>query len=90
LRERTRCLLPGNAHRSHSGAMAHEPRKPGDLIVDRYLPDADDAMRELAHENLRRLGRALIQSVVERIRAEAESANSPNPRPGGTISVSEV
>jgi len=36
-------------------------RRPGDLILDRYMPNASDAEREEARENLRRLARLLIR-----------------------------
>ena len=56
--------------------------RPGDIILDRYLPHATAAERETARENLRRLARLLIR-VHERlahdksevgIRANAEPA----------------
>jgi len=39
---------------------------PGDIILDRYLPNATDEERETARENLRRLARLLIR-VHERL-----------------------
>ena len=35
--------------------------RPGDIILDRYLPNASPEKREEARENLRRLGRLLIR-----------------------------
>jgi hypothetical protein len=40
--------------------------RPGDIILDRYLPHATDEERETARENLRRLARLLIR-VHERL-----------------------
>lgn len=39
---------------------------PGDIILDRYLPNATGEEREAARENLRRLARLLIR-VHERL-----------------------
>jgi hypothetical protein len=44
-------------------------RHPGDIIIDRYMPDATPEQREEARENLRRLAK-LILRVHERERAE--------------------
>jgi hypothetical protein len=35
--------------------------RPGDIILDRYLPNASSEKREEARENLRRLARLLIR-----------------------------
>ncbi len=35
--------------------------RPGDLILDHYLPNASSEEREIARENLRRLARLLIR-----------------------------
>jgi hypothetical protein len=35
--------------------------RPGDIILDRYLPGASEETREEARENLRRLARLLIR-----------------------------
>lgn len=43
-------------------------RKPGDLIIDRYMPNASEAEREEARENLR-----AYLAVVLRIAARVES-----------------
>ena len=42
------------------------PHRPGDIILNRYLPNAFPEKREEARENLRRLGRLLIR-VHERL-----------------------
>ena len=40
-------------------------RRPGDLILDRYMPNATPEEREAAHETLRRLARFVLR-VEER------------------------
>jgi len=49
--------------------MANPERQPGDLILDRFMPDAASEQREEARENLRRLAR-LILRVEKRLAAE--------------------
>ena len=46
--------------------------RPGDIILDRYLPHATSEQREVARENLRRLARLLIR-VHERLAREKET-----------------
>lgn len=41
--------------------------EPGDLIIDRYLPDASDGERDEARDDLRRFARALINVAVREI-----------------------
>lgn len=48
--------------------------RPGDIILDRYLPNASPEQREEARENLRRLARLIIR-VHERL-ARARGDNS--------------
>ena len=43
--------------------LAH---RPGDVILDRHLPNATEEQREVARENLRRLARLLVR-VHERV-----------------------
>lgn len=45
-------------------------RRPGDLILDRYLPNATEAQREEARENLKALMAALVR-IDERLAQEA-------------------
>jgi hypothetical protein len=47
--------------------------RPGDVILDRYLPNATGEEREVARENLRRLARLLIR-VHER-----QAIDNPQP-----------
>ena len=42
------------------------PDRPGDIILDRYLPGASEEKREEARENLKRLARLFIR-VRERL-----------------------
>ena len=39
---------------------SHKPR-PGDLILNRYMPDATEQEREEARENLKQLARVLMR-----------------------------
>ena len=55
-----------------------DARKPGDIILDRYLPHATAEEREAARENLRRLAR-LILRVQARL-----ARDNPQPRTRGT------
>ena len=49
-----------------------KPRRPGDLILDRYLKDASEEEREEARDNLRRFAGVLI-GIGERVLAEQSS-----------------
>ncbi len=53
--------------------------RPGDHILDRYLPHASTEEREVARENLRRLARLLIR-IHERVAFD-------NPQPAIRASV---
>jgi len=37
------------------------PRRPGDLILDRYMPDASEDAREKVRENLRQLAHLMLR-----------------------------
>lgn len=54
------------------GAMtaSDRKRKPGDIILDRYMPDATAEEREQARENLKALAAVLIQ-IDARLAVEA-------------------
>jgi hypothetical protein len=43
-----------------------QEHRPGDIILERYIPNASEEDREIARENLRRLARLLIR-VHERL-----------------------
>ena len=51
--------------------MEHEKKSPGDLILDRYMPDATCEEREEARANLKRLAQAYI-TIIERLIAEGD------------------
>ncbi len=54
-------------------------RKPGDLFLDRYMPDADEATREAAREALRRYTLHLIavgDRILRRQQADLDSTDS--------------
>jgi hypothetical protein len=52
------------SHRAHTVSMSEH--RPGDHILNRYLPNATEAVREESRENLKRLARLLIR-VHERL-----------------------
>ena len=59
-----------------SMSVQEAKRRPGDLILDRYMPNAAPEERERAHERLRRLA-LLVARVRERIeQGEATRENS--------------
>lgn len=55
--------------------MDSAPRRPGDLLLDRYLPDADEEMREQARREFRAWAHFLIR-IGDRLAAEGQ--DSPN------------
>lgn len=60
--------------------------RPGDLLLDRYLPGADEETRERAREAFRAHALLLIR-IGERIEGEQQAAgDSPNPAGRPTIS----
>lgn len=69
---------------AHTPEMtAPRPKRPGDLILDRYLPRADDEQREQARDALRAHARLLMR-IGERIAADltqgGDWADSPGRR----------
>lgn len=70
--------------RHHGGMTTPREPKPGDAILDRYMPDADEATREQARENLRRFARALLRIAIRQTREELE-ADSRKLAEGATI-----
>ncbi len=57
---------------------SNSQRKPGDLILDRYMPNASHEEREAARENLKALVLVLLR-IDERLHREAvEKANRGN------------
>ena len=59
-------------------------RRPGDLIIDRYMPDATPEQRQEAHANLRRFVAALAR-VALRVSEEIPTAEHSPEEPGGAI-----
>jgi len=51
-------------------------RRPGNLILDRYLPDADDETRERARDALRQFAMVLL-GIGERLHVEQSTAPEP-------------
>jgi hypothetical protein len=62
--------------------MSSPGRKPGDLILDRYLPHADKATRDRARENLYRHVAALMQCAAREVREEVVKDSPVSSGPG--------
>jgi hypothetical protein len=45
-------------------------RRPGDLLLDRWMPNATPLERERAHENLRAFAQALLKIAIREVREE--------------------
>lgn len=61
--------------------MAHavrmdSDRQPGDLIIDRYLPNADTVARAKAREDLRTFAQALLRIAMRRATEELYADDS--------------
>jgi hypothetical protein len=67
--------------------MDRSTQQPGDFLLDRYFPDADEMTREAAREQLKRFVRALLR-VATRLAEEeaAQSGDSPKSPRRPTIS----
>lgn len=50
-------------------------KRPGDLLLDRYFPDADEETRESARERFREFALLLVQ-IGERVNREQEFDSS--------------
>jgi hypothetical protein len=61
-------------------------KRPGDVLLDRYLPDADEVTRELAREAFRDFACFLLRMGERLEQDEREAADSTKPEPGATIS----
>ena len=55
--------------------------RPGDLIIDRYMPNASEDEREAARESLRRLARILIR-IEDRLAQEWYERRTREPGEG--------
>ena len=88
---RTKLPLPVLPRWRHAiGMTSPKSRRPGDLILDRYLPNVDHEMREQAREVLRAHALILIR-IGERIEAETEQArDSPDLAGRLTIEASDT
>lgn len=75
MRRRMECPLRQIMPVPHAVRMDSEQR-PGDLIIDRYLPDIDPEKREEAREALRAHALLLIR-IGERIMADVPNGDSP-------------
>jgi hypothetical protein len=65
-------------------------KRPGDLLLDHYLPDADEETRERAREAFRVHALLLIR-IGERSEVEQQAAgDSPNPAGRLTISAPDL
>lgn len=71
------------------GMTSPKSRRPGDLILDRYLPGAGEEIREQARDVLRAHALLLIR-IGERIEAEmAQAGDSPDSAGRLTIEASD-
>ena len=50
--------------------------RPGDKIIDRYLPGANAEQRELARTRLQAYSRWLLEVAMEQARAKAQDSDS--------------
>ena len=60
-------------------------RQPGDVILDKYMPDADSETRERARENLYALARAMLRIAIRRAHEECGQLDSHEDEERGTI-----
>ena len=49
-----------------------QPYQPGDLILDRYMPDATDEEREAARDNLRQYAEVVLRIAIRLVTEEIE------------------
>lgn len=84
---RTKLPLPVFPHWRHAiGMTSPKSGRPGDLLLDRYLPGADEETRERAREAFRAHALLLIR-IGERIEAEQQAAGD-SPNPAGRLTIS--
>lgn len=65
--------------------MTNRERRPGDEILDRYVPHLTSPDRELARERLQKLARLLVRIAMRQVREEREAADSRESGSGGRI-----
>jgi len=63
-------------------------RRPGDLIIDRYLKDASEEEREEAQDQLRKFALLLIE-IGERITEEQKGSVAPAPNTTARVTVNK-
>ena len=82
-----RWLLPRIRLKRHACLMTEQPRRPGDLLLARYFPNADEETRERAREAFRewallilRIGRSVrdAQSTASNSQAENRRHTVPS------------
>ena len=60
--------------------------RPGDYILDRYVPHLSGADRELARERLQGLAKLLLRIAMREVREEMRAADSHDSGSGRIIS----
>lgn len=62
-------------------------RRPGDALIEKFMPDASPEERERAHANLRQLARVLLRIAKRQVDEEiAAQRDSQKTTEGDTIS----
>lgn len=61
---------------SDNARMTNPRRRPGDDILDRYVPHLSGSDRELARERLQKLVALLARIAVRQVREESEKGDS--------------
>ena len=72
------CRLADNVTLCKASVMAEMKRKPGDIILDHYMPNAAPEDREEARANLRALGHIII-AIQERLERERLDSRKNEP-----------
>lgn len=75
MRHRMECPLRQIRSVPHAVRMDSE-RQPVDLIIDRYLPNADEATRTKAREDLKAFVQALLRIATRRAVEERQARDS--------------
>ena len=60
-----------------------QPYRPGDLILDRYMPNASDWEREEARENLKQFAAVILRILTRLATEDMERAKNDRSSPGG-------
>lgn len=75
MRRRMECPLRQTSLIPHAVRMDSQG-KPGDLIIDRYLPNADETARTQAREDLKAFAQVLARVATRRALNEERPGNS--------------